>query len=179
MSLFPQRLHEQRLEVLLPELINKSPFKKAIWFSNTMTFVLKLLHSNCKCSVWLSTTAVNLTWGCFQYFITALRLRLSIFVLPHKNSFSTRKFSIHCTWLAADMTLNLFCYKHHLQPWEDCFVPKCSQGYMLSGQLRYNETHKWNLSTSCIYSLTTTNSYLLPLHKTNSNAFLDRASELK
>lgn len=50
-----------------------------------------------------------------KYFITAPSLYVPIFILPHKNSFSSLTFSTLCTWLAADMTLNLFCYTHCLQ----------------------------------------------------------------
>ena len=63
----------------------------------------------------------------------------------------------------------LFCFK----------MSKSSQRYMSSSQLMCNATHKWNLSTSHIYWLSTTNSYLLPLHKINGNALPYTASDLK
>lgn len=63
----------------------------------------------------------------------------------------------------------LFCSK----------MNKSSQRYMSSSQLMCSATHKQNLSKSHIYWLSTTYSYLQPLHKINSNAFLYTASDLK
>lgn len=58
-------------------------------------------------------------------------------------------------------------------------MSKSSQRYVSSSQLMSNATHKRNLSKSSIYWLSTTYSYLLPLHKITSNAFLYTASDPK
>lgn len=161
---------------------------KTIFFFNSMILVLrvttlKLLNANYLSGYWL-LLSILLVHAFqvfhFKYFITAPWLYVPILILPHKNSFSTLTFSTLCTWLATDRTVNLFCYTHCLQSWEDCFVPKWVN-------LHKDTCHpaNWcamqytNEVASHIYWLSTTNPYLLPLHKINGNAFLKTASDFK
>lgn len=118
---------------------------------------------------------------CFKYFITCPWLYAPIFILPRKmfqySYILHTLYMISCRHDAKSVLLytwftilgRLFCSK----------MSKSSQRYMSPSQLICNATHKWNLSLSHIYWLSTTNSYLLPVHKLNSNAFLYTASDLK
>lgn len=127
MRLFLQKLHEQSLEVRPTKLMKRSLFWKQFSYACSQSYCTQTAER--QLSSWLSTTAVNFAWGCFS---SADALSISSLLpdcmLPfsfyHAKCFSTLTFSTLCTWSAADMTLNLFCYIHGLQSWVDCFVPK-------------------------------------------------------